>query len=143
MKKASLALLLLSLFWVACATVPKTPVSLTSLNPGELQGTWEGQRVMHFDRNVYQDIAVLEMETGAPPFRGKLTVYPSGRPTSGNPPQTYSFDRGEISGEGKLFLPMEKDISVILRLYRDEKGQLLDGDFNYRTNRGTISLRKK
>jgi hypothetical protein len=38
---------------------------------------------------------------------------------------------------------MENDISADLRLYRDEKGLLLDGDFNYRTNRGTLSLRKK
>ena len=143
MKKVWVTLLLVAFFLGACAAVPKTPLSLSPLNPAGLRGTWEGQRTMQFDKYVFQDVAVLEIQTAAPPFKGKLTIYPAPRWTPGQTIQTYSFDRGEISGEGTLFLPMEQDTSANLRLFQGEKSLLLEGDFNYRTNKGSLSLRKK
>lgn len=143
MKKLWFPVLLLALFMASCAVVPKTPISLTSVKPAELQGTWEGQRTMPFDRFVFRDLVVLEIQSAGPPFKGKMTIYSSPRWDPGQNIKVYSFDRGQISGDGNLVLPMEQEISVNLRLFQEEKDFVLEGDFLYKTNKGDLSLRKK
>jgi hypothetical protein len=143
MKKLGLLNFLMALFLISCATVSKTPVPPGSLKPAELQGTWEGQRTMSFDRFVFKDIVVLEVQPGGPPFRGTMTIYSSPRWDPGQIIRTYSFDRGQISAEGNLLLPMEQEIIVNLRLFREENDFVLEGDFLFKTNKGALSLRKK
>ena len=96
MKKLWFPVLLLALFMTSCAVVPKTPISLTSVKPAELQGTWEGQRTMPFDRFVFRDLVVLEIQSAGPPFKGKMTIYSSPRWDPGQNIKVYSFDRGQM-----------------------------------------------
>jgi len=143
MKRLWFPVFLMALFLTSCAAVPKTPISLTSVKPAELEGTWEGQRTMPFDRFVFKDIVVLEIQPAGPPFKGKMTVYSSPRWDPGQTIKIYSFDRGQISGDGNLVLPMEQEISVNLRLFQEEKDFVLEGEFLYKTNKGALSLKKK
>jgi hypothetical protein len=138
MKRMGLLLTGLVVMCMACATVSKSPIPLSPTAYSELKGTWEGFRMISFDKYLTQNIVELEIQNDSVPLKGKLVIFPL-------PGQTvihYPFDQGEIK-EGKLFIVFPKDISMELFLYKEEKSLKLEGNFNYKLTQGKISLTKK
>ena len=127
-------LVLASMVFMSYGEMQKIAISVANLP--DLKGNWTGSRRAGPGPHLNTD---LEISNDSLPVQGKLIFYAVGRRGT---TETVDFTGGRVNDQGN-FLITGSQIEVELSLYKDDGKMKLEGNFAWRGDKGTMSLKKR
>jgi hypothetical protein len=140
MKKILWIGLIVSLFasLVSCATFSKKAITAGDLSI--MKGRWEGERQVREVTGKYA--VVMEIYNDTAPFKGKLTLYDVVLAGIRGSTEEINFQDGKIDSAGRFVIAMP-NTELELTLYQSNDKTKLEGNYIYKTVKGTLVLYKK
>jgi hypothetical protein len=133
-------LIFASMVLVSYGAMTREPISTENLP--DLKGKWEGWRTP-LQRGTTQSYRTdLEIYNDTLPLKGKVTFYDVERKDKLGGTIFNKFNTGQINNEGD-FVIESGEHTYNLSLYKDKGEMKLEGKYDFRQTRGTISLKKK